>query len=29
MIVYHSSNVIVDSPDVCHSREALDFGKAF
>lgn len=29
MIVYHSSNVIVDSPDVYHSREALDFGKGF
>lgn len=29
MIVYHSSNVIVDKPDVLHSREALDFGKGF
>lgn len=27
MIVYHSSYVIVDKPDVMHSREALDFGK--
>lgn len=29
MIVYHSSSVIVDKPDVFHSREALDFGKGF
>lgn len=29
MIVYHSSYVIVDKPDVYHSREALDFGKGF
>lgn len=29
MIVYHSSNLIVDKPDVFHSREALDFGKGF
>lgn len=29
MIVYHSSNVIVDKPDVYHSRGALDFGKGF
>lgn len=29
MIVYHSSNIIVDKPDVFHSREALDFGKGF
>lgn len=29
MIVYHSSNLIVDKPDILHSREALDFGKGF
>ncbi|HRN16042.1 MAG TPA: DUF3990 domain-containing protein, partial [Xylanibacter oryzae] len=29
MKVYHVSNVIVDKPDVMHSREALDFGKGF
>lgn len=29
MIVYHSSYIIVDKPDVSHSREALDFGKGF
>ncbi len=29
MIVYHSSYVVVDKPDVAHSREALDFGKGF
>lgn len=29
MIVYHSSYIVVDNPDVCHSREALDFGKGF
>lgn len=29
MIVYHSSYIIVDKPDVHHSREALDFGKGF
>lgn len=29
MIVYHSSYMIVDKPDVLHSREALDFGKGF
>lgn len=29
MIVYHSSYLIVDKPDVFHSREALDFGKGF
>ena len=29
MIVYHSSNFIVDKPDVLHSRNALDFGKGF
>ncbi|MBQ8501083.1 MAG: DUF3990 domain-containing protein [Bacteroides sp.] len=29
MIVYHSSYCIVEQPDVCHSRECLDFGKGF
>ena len=29
MKVYHSSYMIVDKPDVLHSREALDFGKGF
>lgn len=29
MIVYHSSYMIVDKPDVLHSREDLDFGKGF
>lgn len=29
MIVYHSSYVIVDKPDVFHSREAVDFRKGF
>lgn len=29
MIVYHTSDQIITSPDVVHSREALDFGKGF
>ena len=29
MILYHSSYVAVESPDVLHSREFLDFGKGF
>ncbi len=29
MIVYHGSFVIVDSPDLNHSRENVDFGKGF
>lgn len=29
MILYHASNVIVEKPDVAHSRNALDFGKGF
>lgn len=29
MIVYHSSYLVVDRPDIHHSREALDFGKGF
>lgn len=27
--LYHSSRVVVDKPDVYHSRESLDFGKGF
>lgn len=29
MIVYHGSDVIVESPDVAHSYRPLDFGKGF
>ena len=29
MIVYHSSNTIVESPDIQHSRKYLDFGRGF
>ena len=29
MLVYHSSNQCFQSPDVEHSRDALDFGKGF
>lgn len=29
MILYHSSNVAVEKPDVIHSRPFLDFGKGF
>jgi len=29
MIVYHSSAVVVDAPDIFHSRRYLDFGKGF
>ena len=29
MLVYHSSDCCFSSPDVEHSREALDFGKGF
>lgn len=29
MLVYHSSDQYFDSPDVLHSRDALDFGKGF
>lgn len=29
MILYHTSNVKVTSPDTFHSRNALDFGKGF
>ena len=29
MILYHASTVIIEKPDVLHSRENLDFGKGF
>lgn len=29
MRVYHTSNLIVDKPDVLHSRKHLDFGEGF
>ena len=29
MKLYHASTIIVDKPDVYHSREHLDFGKGF
>jgi hypothetical protein len=29
MLVYHTSDQCFDSPDVKHSRDALDFGKGF
>lgn len=29
MLVYHSSNQCFHTPDVVHSRDALDFGKGF
>ena len=29
MTVYHASNFIIESPDIYHSREFLDFGKGF
>ncbi len=29
MILYHSSNVIVNHPDTLHSRHYLDFGRGF
>lgn len=29
MKLYHASNYIIESPDVHHSRELLDFGKGF
>ena len=29
MLVYHTSDQCFDSPDVRHSRDALDFGKGF
>lgn len=29
MTLYHASTVIIQRPDVIHSRERLDFGKGF
>lgn len=29
MKLYHASNCIIDTPDVYHSRDLLDFGKGF
>lgn len=29
MLIYHASYVIVDKPDILHSRTNLDFGKGF
>lgn len=29
MLVYHTSDVRFETPDVLHSRDALDFGKGF
>lgn len=29
MLVYHTSDQQIETPDVAHSREALDFGKGF
>ena len=29
MLLYHGSSVIVETPDLLHSRGALDFGKGF
>ena len=29
MLVYHTSSQFFDSPDIRHSRDALDFGKGF
>lgn len=29
MRFYHTSNVIISEPDVCHSRKHLDFGMGF
>ena len=29
MKVYHASKHIIESPDVKHSRDLLDFGKGF
>lgn len=29
MIVFHTSNTVVSSPDVLHSRKYLDFGQGF
>lgn len=29
MKLYHSSNVVVEHPDILHSRKYLDFGRGF
>lgn len=29
MMLYHTSNCIVDCPDTCHSRKEIDFGPGF
>ena len=29
MILYHASTVVIDTPDVSHSRDKLDFGRGF
>lgn len=29
MTVYHASKFIIESPDIYHSRDLLDFGKGF
>lgn len=29
MILYHASTCIIESPDIYHSRDLLDFGKGF
>lgn len=29
MTLYHASPYIIESPDVSHSRDFLDFGKGF
>ena len=29
MILFHSSNMVVENPDTLHSRKYLDFGRGF
>ncbi|MBQ4376945.1 MAG: DUF3990 domain-containing protein, partial [Bacteroidales bacterium] len=29
MILFHSSNMVVEKPDTLHSRKYLDFGRGF
>ena len=29
MLIYHASDIVVNRPDVIHSREHLDFGRGF
>lgn len=29
MKLYHASDIVIESPDVYHSREHLDFGRGF